>query len=74
MAISMNMMPVVALSVSSSKEDIVDLTATVEDVLLPKIEKLMVLLQLPSQVSILNKYHLNMMKKNGSTWFNGRYC
>ncbi|MCM3727382.1 efflux RND transporter permease subunit [Neobacillus cucumis] len=39
-AISMNMMPVVALSVSSSKEDIVDLTSTVEDVLLPKIEKI----------------------------------
>lgn len=40
MAISMNMMPVVALSVSSSKEDIVDLTSTVEDLLLPKIEKI----------------------------------
>lgn len=40
MAISMNMMPVVALSVSSSKEDIVDLTSTVEEVLLPKIEKI----------------------------------
>ena len=39
-AISMNMMPVVALSVSSSKEDIVDLTSTVEESLLPKIEKL----------------------------------
>ncbi|WP_042464109.1 efflux RND transporter permease subunit [Neobacillus dielmonensis] len=39
-AISMNMMPVVALSVSSSKEDIVELTSTVEDVLLPKIEKI----------------------------------
>ncbi|WP_010284750.1 efflux RND transporter permease subunit [Bacillus timonensis] len=39
-AISMNMMPVVALSVSSSTEDIVELTSTVEDVLLPKIEKL----------------------------------
>ncbi|WP_342042725.1 efflux RND transporter permease subunit [Bacillus sp. OTU2372] len=39
-AISMNMMPVVALSVSSSKEDIVDLTSTVEDILLPKIEKI----------------------------------
>ncbi|RFB12171.1 AcrB/AcrD/AcrF family protein [Bacillus sp. HNG] len=39
-AISMNMMPVVALSVSSSAEDIVELTSTVEDVLLPKIEKL----------------------------------
>jgi multidrug efflux pump subunit AcrB len=39
-AISMNMMPVVALSVSSSKEDIVELTSTVEDVLVPKIEKL----------------------------------
>lgn len=40
MAISMNMMPVVALSVSGSKEDIVDLTSTVEDLLLPKIEKI----------------------------------
>lgn len=40
MAISMNMMPVVALSVSSSKEDIVELTSTVEDLLLPKIEKI----------------------------------
>ncbi len=40
MAISMNMMPVVALSVSSTKEDIVDLTSTVEDILLPKIEKI----------------------------------
>ncbi len=39
-AISMNMMPVVALSVSSSVEDIVDLTSTVEEVLVPKIEKL----------------------------------
>ncbi|MFF2447365.1 efflux RND transporter permease subunit [Neobacillus sp. NPDC058068] len=39
-AISMNMMPVVALSVSSSKEDIVDLTSTVEESLLPKIEKI----------------------------------
>ncbi len=40
MAISMNMMPVVALSVSSSEEDIVKLTSTVEDVLLPKIQKI----------------------------------
>ncbi|MGG0720496.1 efflux RND transporter permease subunit [Robertmurraya massiliosenegalensis] len=39
-AISMNMMPVVALSVSSETEDIVELTSTVEDVLLPKIEKI----------------------------------
>ncbi|MFJ5624440.1 efflux RND transporter permease subunit [Peribacillus loiseleuriae] len=39
-AISMNMMPVVALSVSSSKEDIVGLTSTVEESLLPKIEKI----------------------------------
>ncbi|MBS4189928.1 efflux RND transporter permease subunit [Bacillus sp. FJAT-49705] len=39
-AISMNMMPVVALSVSSSEEDIVELTSTVEDILLPKIEKI----------------------------------
>lgn len=39
-AISMNMMPVVALSVSSTTEDIVDLTSTVGDLLLPKIEKI----------------------------------
>lgn len=39
-AISLNMMPVVALSVSSTKEDIVELTSTVEDSLLPKIEKI----------------------------------
>ena len=39
-AISMNMMPVAALSVSSSKEDIVELTSTVEEILLPKIEKI----------------------------------
>ncbi|WP_068674243.1 efflux RND transporter permease subunit [Oceanobacillus sp. Castelsardo] len=39
-AISMSMMPVVALSVSSEEEDIVELTSTVEDVLLPKIEKI----------------------------------
>ncbi|MER1985789.1 MAG: efflux RND transporter permease subunit [Solibacillus sp.] len=40
MAISLNMMPVLALSVSSTEEDIVELTSTVEDVLVPKIEKL----------------------------------
>ncbi len=39
-AISMNMMPVVALSVSTASGDIVDLTSTVEDILLPKIEKI----------------------------------
>ncbi|PPA70774.1 efflux RND transporter permease subunit [Jeotgalibacillus proteolyticus] len=39
-AISMNMMPVAALSVSSTTEDIVELTSTVEETLLPKIEKL----------------------------------
>ncbi len=39
-AISMNMMPIAALSVSSSKEDIVELTSTVEEILLPKIEKI----------------------------------
>lgn len=39
-AISMNMMPVVALSVSNSSGDIVDLTSTVEEILLPKIEKI----------------------------------
>ncbi|MDI7743231.1 efflux RND transporter permease subunit [Lysinibacillus fusiformis] len=40
MAISMNMMPVVALSISSTEEDIVELTSTVEDILLPDIEKI----------------------------------
>ncbi|MCM3092848.1 MULTISPECIES: efflux RND transporter permease subunit [unclassified Cytobacillus] len=39
-AISMNMMPVAALSVSSKSEDIVELTSTVEDIILPKIEKI----------------------------------
>jgi multidrug efflux pump subunit AcrB len=39
-AISMDMMPVVVLSVSSNSEDIVDLTSTVEDVILPKLDKL----------------------------------
>ena len=34
------MMPVVALSVSSSAEDIVELTSTVEEILVPNIEKL----------------------------------
>ncbi|MEH6947922.1 efflux RND transporter permease subunit [Bacillus sp. JJ634] len=38
--ISMNMMPVVALSVSSTEGDIVGLTKTVEESLLPKIEKI----------------------------------
>ena len=33
--VNMNMMPVVALSVSSTTEDIVDLTETVEEMLLP---------------------------------------
>ncbi|MEK5185045.1 efflux RND transporter permease subunit [Solibacillus sp. FSL W7-1324] len=40
MAISMNMMPVVALSVSSSEEDIVELTSTVEKTILPKLNKI----------------------------------
>lgn len=39
-AISMNMMPVAALSVSSTKEDFVELTSTVEEIILPKIEKI----------------------------------
>lgn len=39
-AISMNMMPVVALSISSTTEDIVELTSTVDEILLPKIEKI----------------------------------
>lgn len=37
---SMNMMPVLALSISSSQEDIVSLTATVENSVLPAIEKI----------------------------------
>lgn len=40
MAISMNMMPVVAMSVSSEKDDIVKLTERVETNLLPAIEKI----------------------------------
>lgn len=40
MAISMNMMPVIALSVSSSEEDIIELTSTVEDIILPKLNKI----------------------------------
>ncbi|MFJ5761634.1 efflux RND transporter permease subunit [Neobacillus sp. NPDC093182] len=39
-AISMNMMPVAALSISSTTEDIIELTSTVEDIILPKIEKI----------------------------------
>ncbi|WP_026905858.1 efflux RND transporter permease subunit [Paucisalibacillus globulus] len=39
-AISMDMMPVVALSISSETEDIVDLTSTVQEVILPNLEKL----------------------------------
>lgn len=39
-AISLNMMPVVALSVSSTEDDIVELTSMVEGILLPKIEKI----------------------------------
>jgi multidrug efflux pump subunit AcrB len=39
-AISMNMMPVVALSVSTASGDIVELTSTVEDIILPKVEKI----------------------------------
>ena len=40
MSISLNMMPIIALSVSSTEEDIVELTSTVEDTILPKIEKI----------------------------------
>lgn len=39
-AISFDMMPVIVLSVSSETEDIVELTSTVEDMLLPNIEKI----------------------------------
>src|SRR5699024_1441836 len=38
--IIMNMMPVVALSISSDTEDIVELTSTVEEIVLPKLQKL----------------------------------
>jgi hydrophobic/amphiphilic exporter-1 (mainly G- bacteria), HAE1 family len=38
--ISMNMMPVLVLSISSTEEDIVELTSTVEDILVPKIEQI----------------------------------
>lgn len=40
MAISMNMMPVVALSVSTKDGDIIELTDTVEKSILPEIEKI----------------------------------
>ncbi len=40
MALSMNMMPVVALSISSTEGDIVDLSTTVEETILPEIEKI----------------------------------
>jgi len=40
MTFSMNMVPVMALSVSSETEDIVELTSTVEDILLPKLQKI----------------------------------
>jgi HAE1 family hydrophobic/amphiphilic exporter-1 len=40
MTISLNMFPVVALSVSSSTQDIVQLTETVENTLLPGLEKI----------------------------------
>lgn len=39
-SISMNMMPVVALSITSKEEDIVELTKTVEQSILPKIEQI----------------------------------
>ncbi|WP_010098761.1 efflux RND transporter permease subunit [Ornithinibacillus scapharcae] len=39
-AISMDMMPVVVLSVSNENGDIVDLTSTVEEIIVPKLEKL----------------------------------
>ena len=38
--INMNMMPVIALSVSSETEDIIELTSTVEGIILPKLQKL----------------------------------
>ena len=40
MAISMNMMPVLALSVSSETEDIIDLTSRVETLVVPEINKM----------------------------------
>lgn len=38
-SISMNMMPVLALSISSTEEDIVNLTSTAEEIILPKLQK-----------------------------------
>ncbi|MFS8629946.1 MAG: efflux RND transporter permease subunit, partial [Bacillales bacterium] len=40
LTMSMNMVPVAVLSVSSTEEDIIELTSTVENELLPKIEKI----------------------------------
>ncbi len=40
MALSMNMMPVLALSIASTEEDIVDLSTTVEETILPKINNI----------------------------------
>ncbi|WP_050183627.1 efflux RND transporter permease subunit [Domibacillus robiginosus] len=40
MTLGMDMMPVLALSISSTEEDIVDLSSTVEETILPKIENI----------------------------------
>ena len=39
-SLSMDMMPVLVMSISSTEEDIVELTSTVEDILVPNIEKI----------------------------------
>lgn len=72
-AISMNMMPVVALSVSSTTEDIVELTSTVEDILLPKIEKIDGVASATISGQHIEEVELTYdEEKNGSAWFDGR--
>ena len=63
----MNMMPVVALSVSSQTEDIVELTSTVEEIFFRKSRKLMALHLQRLQVSILKKCNLRITMKK---WLN----
>ena len=74
MAISMNMMPVVALSVSSSKEDIVDLTSTVEEVLLPKIEKIDGVASATITGQHIEQVSFKYDEEKWRTWFNRGNC
>lgn len=67
-AISMNMMPVAALSISSKSEDIVELTSTVEDIILPKLKKSMVWRLQPSLGSMWKRCSSHTTKKNWLSW------